>query len=252
MREPRFARVRHARVAAALGALNGAFLADCECWFGGGTRIVLELGEYRESEDVDFLCASATGYRALRSTIEDRSLGKIAAGPLALLREVRADRYGIRTVLDVNGAPLKFEIVLEGRISLGGMQCRGLPVPCLDRASCFAEKLLANADRGRDDAVLARDAIDLAFMLVAWPPADALAGAERARRAYGAVVDEAIRTAARRLLDVEDHRKRCVAALRVVRVKTMLQGLRKLARGEPGGGAADRPSTRRSSRRGAL
>jgi hypothetical protein len=105
MHEPRFARARHARVAAALGALNGAFLADCQCWFGGRTRIVLELGEHRESEDVDFLCASAAGYRALRSVIDDRSLGKIAAKPLTLLREVRADRYGIRTVLDVNSAP---------------------------------------------------------------------------------------------------------------------------------------------------
>jgi hypothetical protein len=235
MHEPRFARARHARVAAALGALNGAFLGDCQCWFGGGTRIVLELGEYRESEDVDFLCASAPGYRALRSAIDDRSLGRITAKPLALLRGVRADRYGIRTVLDVEGAPLKFEIVLEGRIALAGMQCTGLPVPCLDHASCFAERLLANADRGRDDAVLGRDAIDLAFMVEAWSPADALAGAERARRAYGPIVDDAMRAAAQRLLDAEDHRKRCIAALRVVHVKTMLQGLRKLARGELGG-----------------
>jgi len=104
MHEPRFARARHARVAAALGALNGTFLGDCQCWFGGGTRIVLELGEYRESEDVDFLCASAPGYRALRSAIDDRSLGKITAKPLALLREVRADRYGIRTVLESRDA----------------------------------------------------------------------------------------------------------------------------------------------------
>jgi hypothetical protein len=234
MHEPRFARARHARVAAVLGALNGTFLADCQCWFGGGTRIVLELGEYRESEDVDFLCASAPGYRALRSAIDDRSLGKIAAKPVALLREVRADRYGIRTVLDVDGAPLKFEIVLEGRVALGGMQCEGLPVPCLDHASCFTEKLLANADRGRDDAVLGRDAIDLAFMVEAWSPADARAGAERAAGVRGG---RGRRAARRRpaLLDTADHRKRCIAALRVVHVKTMLQGLRKLARGDLGG-----------------
>ena len=181
------------------------------------------------------MCASAPGCRALRSAIDDRSLGKIAAKPLALLREVRADRYGIRTVLDVGGAPLKFEIVLEGLVALGGMQCEGLPAPCLDHASCFTEKLLANADRGRDDAVLGRDAIDLAFMVEAWSRVDALDGAERARRAYGAVVDDALRAAAQRLLDAEDHRKRCIAALRVVHVKTMLQGLRKLAGGELGG-----------------
>jgi hypothetical protein len=230
MPEPRFARPRHATVAATLAALDGKFLEECRCWFGGGTRIVLELGEYRESEDLDFLCSSAPGYRALRSTISERSLGKIAARPLALAREVRADRYGIRTVLDINDAKLKFEIVLEGRIDLAGGSRIGFDVPCLDHADCFAEKLLANADRWRDNAVLSRDIIDLAFMVEGWSRADALAGAALARGAYGTVVDRALGEAAQRLLDVATHRKRCIAALRVVNVKTLTAGLRKLAR----------------------
>ncbi len=196
MPEPAFARPRHAAVATGLAGLDAAFLEACQCWFGGGTRIVLELHEYRESADIDFLCASAEGYRTLRSTIRERSLGRIAARPIPLLREVRADRYGIRTVLALDEVPLKFEVVLEGRVALGGMRCRGLPVACLDHASCFAEKLLANADHGRDTAFLARDVIDLAFMLEAWPASEALAGAERARRAYGPIVDEAARTVA--------------------------------------------------------
>ena len=230
MPERRFARPRHATVAAALAMLDNRFLEDCRCWFGGGTRIVLELGEYRESEDLDFLCASAAGYRALRSAITDRSLGKIAARPLTLAREVRADRYGIRTVLEIGAAKLKLEIVLEGRIELAGGGDIGLAVPCLSRPDCFAEKLLANADRWRDDAVLNRDVIDLAFMIEGWGGADAAAGAARARGAYGGIVDRALTQAAQRLLDVEAHRKRCIAALRVVNVKTLTAGLRKLAR----------------------
>lgn len=230
MPEPRLARARHATVAATLSALDGRFLEACRCWFGGGTRIVLELAEYRESEDLDFLCSNAAGYRALRSTISERSLGKIAARPLALAREVRADRYGIRTVLDINDAKLKFEIVLEGRIELGGGRRIGFDVPCLDHADCFAEKLLANADRWRDDAVLSRDIIDLAFMVEGWSRADALAGAALARGAYGSIVDRSLGEAAQRLLDVAAHRKRCIAALRVVNVKTLTAGLRKLAR----------------------
>lgn len=223
-------RPRHTTVVAALQTLDGDFLRESQCWFGGGTRIVLELGEYRESEDADFLCASAYGYRALRTAISERSLGRIAARPLALAREVRADRYGIRTVLDFGEARLKFEIVLEARIELGGGEVSGIGVACLDRASCFAEKLLANADRWRDDAVLSRDVIDLAFMAEHWDKADALAGAARARGAYGSVVDRALREAAQRLLDTEAHRKRCIDALRVVHVKTLAAGLRKLAR----------------------
>jgi hypothetical protein len=230
MPERRLARPRHATVATALASLDGRFLDECRCWFGGGTRIVLDLGEYRESEDLDFLCSSAAGYRSLRSTISERSLGKIAARPLALAREVRADRYGIRTVLDIDDAKLKFEIVLEGRIELAGGSRIGFEVPCLSHADCFAEKLLANADRWRDDAVLSRDVIDLAFMMEGWSREDALAGAALARSAYGSIVDRALGEAAQRMLDAEAHRKRCITALRVVNVKTLTAGLRKLAR----------------------
>lgn len=230
MSDPRLARPRHATVAAALAALDAAFLRDCRCWFGGGTRIVLELDEYRESEDIDFLCSNATGYRALRGTIDEQSLGQIAARPLALTREVRADRYGIRTVLNVGDAKLRFEIVLEGRIALAGGAEIGLGVPCLNRVDCFAEKLLANADRWRDDAVLSRDIIDLAFMIERWDVADALEGAALARSAYGDLVDHTVRRAAQRLLDDAAHRKRCVAALSVIEAKTLLAGLRRLAR----------------------
>jgi hypothetical protein len=223
-------RPRHATVVAALRALDGEFLRECKCWFGGGTRIVLELGEYRESEDIDFLCADPAGYRALRSTISDRSLGRIAARPLVLEREVRADRYGIRTVLGVGSAQLKFEIVLEGRIELSGAAPTLFGAACLSHADCFAEKLLANADRWRDDSVLGRDVIDLAFMIQGWSSAEAIAGAALARGAYGEVIDRALSDAAQHLLDAEADRKRRIASLRVVNVRTLVAGLRKLAR----------------------
>lgn len=41
----------------ALRALDAAALTRAECYFGGGTRIALALGEYRESADVDFVGA---------------------------------------------------------------------------------------------------------------------------------------------------------------------------------------------------
>ncbi|MEH0072719.1 nucleotidyl transferase AbiEii/AbiGii toxin family protein [Pannonibacter sp. Pt2-lr] len=37
--------------------------------FGGGTAIVLQLDEYRESVDIDFLCASQEGYRLIRQAV---------------------------------------------------------------------------------------------------------------------------------------------------------------------------------------
>ena len=229
MSEARFRRPRHRTVAAALAGLNGPFLEQAQCYFGGGTRIVLELGEYRESEDLDFLCSSADGYRALRSTVTDLSLGAILAAPVTLAREVRADRYGIRTFLDIGGSKVKIEIVLEGRVRLNGEPCMGLPVPCLDRVSCFAEKFLANADRGNDEAMLGRDVIDLAFMVEGWGTTPARQGAALARQAYGDIVDRAAKAAANKLLERKDYLKRCVSALTIADPGRLASGLAQLA-----------------------
>ena len=151
---PEFRHMRHARVWKVLAALDSEFLASARCFFGGGTRIVLELDEYRYSSDIDFLCADTDGYRALRSTISNVSLGEILRDPLPLAREVRADRYGIRTVLAIDDEPVKFEIISEGRVSISPDDSSSWPVQPLDDRSCFAQKFLANADRWADKAVL--------------------------------------------------------------------------------------------------
>lgn len=60
---PEFKRPKHLRVWRALISFDAGFLTDTCYYFGGGTRIVLGLGEYREAADVDFLCADGPGYR---------------------------------------------------------------------------------------------------------------------------------------------------------------------------------------------
>ena len=60
---PEFVRPHHRLIFKVLSELNTDFLSTCQCYFGGGTRIVLELNEYRESVDVDLLCADPAGYR---------------------------------------------------------------------------------------------------------------------------------------------------------------------------------------------
>jgi hypothetical protein len=42
-----FNRPEHQAVALALRAMAHDFLSRCQCWFGGGTEIVLELGEVK-------------------------------------------------------------------------------------------------------------------------------------------------------------------------------------------------------------
>jgi len=220
-----YKRVRHHAVDKALAALNGRFLDGAKCFFGGGTRVVLELNEYRESADIDFLCSDRAGYRALRSAISESSLGELCARPLKLAREVRADQYGIRTVLQVGDDLIKFEIVNEARIDLSGASVKALHVPCLDRECCFAEKILANDDRWNDESVLSRDIIDLAFMLEAWGAKAFEAGLLRAYQAYGDHIAVSITAAARKLNDKKSYHKKCVDGLHVTNAGTLGAGL---------------------------
>lgn len=224
-----FRRPRHKLVLQALAALDREFLNQAKCYFGGGTRIAMALGEFRESADIDLLCADRDGYRALRSTVSDKSLGAIIRGKLPLAREVIADRYGIRTFVQVGGEKIKFEIVSEGRIEIAGGVEAELPVPVLSRISCFAEKFLANADRWNDESILGRDVIDLAFMILGWSAADAHAGFEQAREAYGKVVNEALKKAVRSMRERKDHMRRCASGLIVDDARKLARGLHKLS-----------------------
>ncbi len=228
-----YRRERHRKVARVLGALDARVLMRTQCFFGGGTRIALELDEYRESEDIDFICSDISGYRALRSGIDNRSLGdlmpKSKAG-VSLQRDVRADQYGIRTVFGVDGDPVKFEIILEARIQVSATKVRNIPVPALDRVSCFAEKWLANADRWNDTSVLSRDVIDLAFMLTAWDTKDAIAGAQLAIEAYGAAIARTARAASTKLLEDAKYRKQCAENLAIADARSLLSGLKLFAK----------------------
>lgn len=206
-----FERPHHQRIEKLLRALDGGRLERAECFFGGGTAIALLLGEYRESVDVDFLCASTDGYRELRAAVFDGSLAQLTMSPLKQLRELRTDQYGIRTFVEVDGVPIKFEIVREARITLTGAMHPTLGVPVLSRQSLFAEKLLANADRGADRATFNRDAIDLGMMAASWGPVPAESWA-LARLAYGATIDAALADSVRRLRDPA-WRRSCLSAM---------------------------------------
>ena len=224
---PEFARSRHQLVWQVLESLNAALLSSTRCYFGGGIRIVLELEEFRESIDVVFLCADREGYRELRGMVTQRSFGELFSGGYELLREIRSDMYGIRTFLLVDEQPLKFEIISEGRIPLTGIETELFPVEVLDHSSCFAEKLLGNTDRGRDDSTKSRDLIDLAFMAASWSEDDQIAGMAIADSIYGRAVIRELDATLERIGD-SAHRKKCIRALAVSDTRKLSRGLRAL------------------------
>lgn len=186
-----FERPHHQRIAHVLSALDGEWLGRHGCLFGGGTCIALRFGEYRESVDIDFLVDNAEGYRALRHMLTGDGLNALVrdgAPVLRTLREVRADQYGIRTQVQMDGAAIKFEIVREARIvfETPAAEDRVCGVPALSVLDLAASKLLANADRHADDGVFSRDLIDLAMMKPRLPLLRAALA--KAEGAYGASV----------------------------------------------------------------
>ena len=195
-----FKRPHHQRVARILDALNVPLLTEAACYFGGGTAIVLLLDEYRESVDVDLLCASHEGYRTLRNAVNENSLGPLLTQALPLARAVRSDRYGIRTFLMVDDVPIKFEIVREDRIPLQAQTHPGIPILTLSQVDMFAEKLLANTDRWADRSTTSRDIIDLAMMVHHWGPITPSAWLQ-VEDAYGASARRAFAKAQELLAD---------------------------------------------------
>ncbi|HEY4254402.1 MAG TPA: nucleotidyl transferase AbiEii/AbiGii toxin family protein [Roseomonas sp.] len=238
-----FVRPQHRAVAAALRAVDADLFGACHCYFGGGTAIVLQRGEYRLSLDVDFLCADAEGYRMLRNRVFGAAGAEAFFGPeIGTIRPFRADQYGIRGFVSLGEQPIRFEIVREARITLDGALDLELGVPTLSVACQFAEKLLANADRGLDTSAAYRDAIDLGFLVLAvgFIPPDAIAKAEAA---YGAVVARSLH-AVLTALDLPDTVAKAADTLQMNRVaaEAAVMALRRAAAmAWPEAGFARRP-----------
>ena len=233
-----FERPHHQRIAQVLRALDGPLLRENNCLFGGGTAIALRYGEYRESVDIDFLVSDVGGYRTLRQLLTGvngiAAILRDDAEPLTQAREVRADQYGIRTMLRVADQPIKFEIVLEGRIELAAPASSDevCGIATLTPQDMAASKLLANSDRWGDDGVFNRDLIDLAMM----KPSLALLrhAVEKAEGAYGGAILHDLDKALDRLQNRHGWLERCMQAMAMNLPKALVwQRLRALRRAHP-------------------
>jgi hypothetical protein len=131
--------------------------------------------------------------------------------PIKHARDVRTDRDKISTYLDVDGVNIRFELVREGRIELDSSKLDIEGVPVLANVDAYAEKLLANADRGQDRSTMSRDIIDLAMMIDAWGavPSESVAKAEAV---YGSSVARSWDNS-RALISSTDYLMRCLEAM---------------------------------------
>ncbi len=204
----------HQKILTVIESLNPELLANTYTYFGGGTLITLDFGEYRWSKDIDFISPfSASGYKHLRTMILD-------GGYQALFRDLSriqvmrgtTDQYGIRMLVKVDEVPIKTEIIAESRFQLDPPRYpQWCPVPCLSINDCFTSKLLANSDRFMDDSVKARDLIDLAILKLSSIISDsAIAKAENAYE-----VIRPLKIAIERFQARVDFREKCFSDLQI-------------------------------------
>ena len=214
-----FKRLHHQYIARVLNSLNAPLLLDNHCLFGGGTAIALRYGEYRESVDIDFLISDIECYRNLRQLMTSPPgivcILREGAEKLEQSRPVRTDQYGIRTMLLVDNYPIKFEIVLEGRIQLESPDPKDeiCGIATLTPQDMVTSKLLANSDRWRDDAAFGRDLIDLAMM----EPSQKLmrAAIAKAEEAYGHSIRQDLNKAIDRMQTEDGWMGRCMQTLSI-------------------------------------
>lgn len=214
-----FERPHHQFIEVVLTSLDSELLTMHACWFAGGTAIALRKAEYRESVSIDFLVADLQHYRALRQRLNGRSdmkpILRQGAPELRLTREWRADQYGIRSAVDLGPRPIKFEIVNEARIEFDtpGRSDKVCGISTLSLQDLSACKLLANADRWRDDSVFSRDVLDMAFLDL--PPSRLAVPVIKATKAYGMGVVSDMRDACQRLVEREGWLARCMKTLSI-------------------------------------
>lgn len=220
-----FRRKHHQIIADILQQLNGDLLRAHHCYFGGGTAIALLQNEYRESVDIDFLVSDKDSYRELRHLLTDaQGIYAIAnkQAKLILARDIKADQYGIRTVLQSGDVRVKFEIVLEGRIAFANPGPTDLigNISTLTRLDLLASKLLANSDRWNDDAVFSRDLFD--FLMLDPSKLEFKAAFEKSTAAYGKSIYRDLQKAIDVLLIRDGRIEECMRMLKMELPKALL------------------------------
>jgi hypothetical protein len=220
-----FRRKHHQAIGNILQQLNGDLLREHRCYFGGGTAIALMKDEYRESVDIDFLISDKEHYRELRSLLTDTagiySIAKKGA-KLVLARDIKADQYGIRTMIQSGDVVVKFEIVLEGRIVFDepGPSNFVENIATLTKLDLLTSKLLANSDRWNDAAIYNRDIID--YVMLAPSKIELNASLKKAHLAYGNSIHRDLQKASNKLLAHDGWLEECMKMLKIDIPKALL------------------------------
>jgi hypothetical protein len=222
----------HLILSQVLQALDAGLLSRCRFLFGGGTRIALELDEFRESKDLDFLCSDASSYGDLRLLASREGYGALLPGAeragVRFPREMKVDQYGIRFPAVLGEVTIRVELIREARLDLGAStRVPGVPVECLSLPDVYAEKLLANSDRWADRQGLSRDLVDLAA-LRRWRGSVPPEAWKAAETAYRSAPRDDLGAAVTAFLADPLYQRRCFDGLAVEAPAAIIEGIEEL------------------------
>lgn len=157
--------------------LDKKMLRDHGILFAGGTLCSMRYGEYRESVDLDFLCADKNSFNSFRANFSDVGKFIYARNP-----KITKDRVQL-WITTTDDRPLKVDFFYEERLQPTASDFHG--VEALDHASLMGCKLMAYCDRGMDLSERGKDFIDL-IAIDLQAPAETFENAwELAWNAYG-------------------------------------------------------------------
>ncbi|AJD54331.1 Nucleotidyl transferase AbiEii toxin, Type IV TA system [Thalassospira xiamenensis M-5 = DSM 17429] len=199
---------RHNQVADILNALDAKFLTENKIMFAGGTLLSMTMGEYRRSDDIDFIVMQGSqALKNLRTLLDETLAPLFPTIPIGMkFGPLQRDQYGFKGSVQVGETtPIKFEIFVEGRIpDLGEPNFyKGIKVPALNRNDLAVQKLLANGDRFFVPVTAHRDVYDLAML--AYFGFDLPAEIARAEVTY--TVEKELRKALDKVVDAEVRKK---------------------------------------------
>ena len=157
----------HQEILSILQNLNSKYLEQEGILFAGGTRITLEINEYRLSDDIDFFCVNREAFKKIRDEISPHGdLSQIAKIQLPLLREPRFSRESVQLILKTTDKPIKMEFILADELTAKKSLPQSLPVPHIDRDTCYTNKLMTLSNRFADAPY--KDFFDLLAMKDTW------------------------------------------------------------------------------------
>ena len=210
----RFKLKHHRKIIKILNSFNPTILQESYAYFGGGTLLALLFDEYRQSNDIDFVCSLAnSGYKNIRTFIFNNGISALFSDLNTIsIQRYTIDQYGIRILINIEETAIKTEIIAEARFQVDEpIYPKWTKIPCLSVIDCFTCKLLANSDRSMDDSIESRDLIDLAVLrLQSSIPQLAI---EKAEQAYEVI--RPLRAAIKRFQTRPEYREKSLVNLKI-------------------------------------